>query len=315
MSPPWPLAGPAPGADRPSRPLSGAVAQPRARSARVLRPLAAGPCPSVVRHAGHRACALAPRACPRRRAWTAALMMPPCTRPDVISKALITTATVPGPPGRTRARGGASPSSGRSCASPDHAGLATPCACPWASHALAKQGARTTARCARAAPGHGDPPHPRPPRGDRWRRGDPGLLTCPAPQRRGGRTVLPHGHTLAPAPHMGQRPARGAAPPRCPDRRAHTLGHACASVAPSPAGSGDLPLILGGERAPRRPRTAPAGRGGLATAPPGHQSAQPPHGLGASQAPGSFVQHRCGAVCPRHGGDVGRSLGHSNGSP
>ena len=51
------------------------------------------------------------------------------------------------------------------------------------------------------------------------------------------------------------------------DRLAQDLGHALARVAPSPAGSGGLHPILGGDMAQRLTRTAAPGRGGLAAAP------------------------------------------------
>ena len=120
------------------------------------------------------------------------------------------------------------------------------------------------------------------------------LLPCP-PTSMWSDVSYSRPNSITCHPH-GSKASAGAAQKRRPDRLAQNLGYAFARFAPSPAGSGDLHPILGGDMAQRLPRTAHAGRGGLAPAPPGPQSTQQHQCLWASQAPGSLFQHRCGAV-------------------
>ena len=99
-----------------------------------------------------------------------------------------------------------------------------------------------------------------------------------------------------PPPPASQRPARGAAQKRRPDRLAPDLGHALGRLAPAPAGSGGLHPILGGDMAQRPPRTASTGRGGLATAPrraPKSPTAEKPLGVSSPLKPFSAPMWRC----------------------
>jgi hypothetical protein len=111
------------------------------------------------------------------------------------------------------------------------------------------------------------PSHPRHTRGDRWRLCHPSLLTCPAPQRRGGGTFLTHGQTVSTAVPAWPKPAWGAAQKRPADWLAQNFGHPFACVAPAPAGSRGLHPIVGGDMAQCVTRTAYTDRGGLAATP------------------------------------------------
>jgi hypothetical protein len=140
--------------DRPSHTLSGAVVRPRANIAHAMRSFEVGPCPSAGGNSGHASSAWVPLSSLRTPSWPSAWMTPSCKRTVVLSRAPLTTATVPGQPARHSARCGGSPWSGPSCVSPSTAGPATPAACPLASHCLAKHPWPTDARgpSARVAP-------------------------------------------------------------------------------------------------------------------------------------------------------------------